>query len=114
MPSAISSFLMFTSFTYEQAALSHAPETAGKGGRGLRPGGQHYLAVPEIVQGDLNVLQLVEAHPALLPRLGGEAGPVSGPRPRSQPVLWLRRLPTLRTPKASTVRVFPSGAAALP
>lgn len=114
MPSAISSFLMFTSFTCEQAALSRAPERAGEGGWGLRPGGRHYLAVPEIVQGDLHVLQLVEAHPALLPRLGGEAGPVSGPRARSQPVLRLRCLPALRTPKASIVRVFPSRAAALP
>jgi hypothetical protein len=44
----------------------------GPGVFGLWLGGQPYLAVPEVVQGNLDILQLVEAHPPLLPGLGGD------------------------------------------
>ena len=55
-----------------------------------------HLAVTEVVQGDLHVLQLVEAHPPLLPRLQGEyaSQPVSTPEPLRHP----RPLPRVTHP----------------
>lgn len=89
LPSAMSSFLMFTSFTCERVALvTHTPASRSRpgwlavGGEGQGPGvaapgsregdqgpGPPHLAVSKVVQGDLHILQLVEAHPPLLPGL---------------------------------------------
>lgn len=99
LPSAMSSFLMFTSFTWEQSTLSHTCRPAREGARGRRPARQPHLAVSEVVQGNLNVLQLVEAHPPLLPGLQEEARPVSTPEQRHSPTFSCSPLPASEPPR---------------
>ena len=70
LPSAMSSFLMFTNFTCKRVVLSHTHRQLGTGWAS-EGWGQPHLAVSEVVQGNLHVLQLVEAHPPLFPGLGG-------------------------------------------
>lgn len=98
LPSAMSSFLMFTSFTCERGALGHGPQgRAGlvRVGWGPGPGRQPYLAVPEVVQGNLDVLQLVETHSPLLPGLWGGSvsthSAAAAPRPHPQQPQALQR-----------------------
>lgn len=107
LPSAMSSFLIFTSFTCERGALGHGPQgRAGlvRGWLGPGPGGQPYLAVPEVVQGNLDVLQLVETHSPLLPGLWGGSvsthSAAAAPRPHPQHPL---------STAATEPRVFPGG-----